>query len=259
MNKIIFRQMLPIRTLLHFLFRHYDSNPATFWMYRIQTYEKRIPSFCRLGPKFCLFKYISGCDPKNLGMPWACIISAVCCILSSSKFFLACERQRTKSKIPNKPNNLRAERCAKGNWTAHRALSFPVHFWAVTWAVNWWVHMLKHSLILQPSYWPNGTINNSLKPEQQYFFTQCSQIATRAKFFGRFQDFARLYFINPCFEGKRRMDQLWSGSDRGKLKIIRWKLCPNTILSFTIPTWRSPGSNRRSCGDRPANSHLLKA
>lgn len=88
MNKIIFGQMLPIRTLLHFLFRHYDSNPATFWIYRIQTYDKLIPSFCRLGPIFFLFKYISGCDPKNLGMSWACIISAVCCILSSSKSFL---------------------------------------------------------------------------------------------------------------------------------------------------------------------------
>ena len=49
-NKIIFKQMLPIRTSLHFLFRHSDSNPATFWMYRIQKYDKRIPSFCRLGP-----------------------------------------------------------------------------------------------------------------------------------------------------------------------------------------------------------------
>jgi len=183
MNKIIFRQILPIWTLLHFLFRHYDSNLATFWMYRIQTYDKRIPSFCRLGPIFCLFKYIFGCDPKNLGMLWACIISAVCCILSSSKSFLTCERQRTISTTSNKPNKLRAERRAKGKWTAHRALSFSVHLWAVTWAVNWWVHMLKHILILQPSYWPDGTINNSLQPEQQYSFTQCSPIATRAKFF----------------------------------------------------------------------------
>jgi hypothetical protein len=178
--------------------------------------------------------------------------------LPASPSLRTCERQHTKSTIPNKPNKLRAERCAKCNRTAHRALSIPVHFWSVTWAVNWWVHMLKHSLILQLSYWSDGTINNSLKSEQQYFFYSMLPNSHKAKFFGRFQDFARLYFIKTCFEGKKRVDQLWSGSDRGKLKSIRRKSRPNTILSFTIPTRSSPGSNPRSCGDRPAVRHLQK-
>jgi hypothetical protein len=58
---------------------------------------------------------------------------------------------------------------------------------------------------------------------------------------------------------KGRMDQLWSGGDRGKLKIIRRKYCPNTIASFKIPTRSSPESNPRSYGDRLANNRLLKA
>lgn len=36
---------------------------------------------------------------------------------------------------------------------------------------------------LTVSYWPDGTINNSLKPEQNYFSTQCSPTATRATIF----------------------------------------------------------------------------
>ena len=43
--------------------------------------------------------------------------------------------------------------------------------------------MLKHSLILQPSYWPDGTINNSLKSEEQHVSAQCYPIATRANIF----------------------------------------------------------------------------
>ena len=96
MNKIIFRQMLPIRTLLHLLFRRHDSNPTTFWMYRIQTFDKRIPSFCRLGPILFLFKYISGCDPKNLECP-----ELVLSVQSDAYYLQASPSLRVKGNTPN--------------------------------------------------------------------------------------------------------------------------------------------------------------
>jgi hypothetical protein len=55
--------------------------------------------------------------------------------------------------------------------------------------------MLKYSLILQPSYWPEGTLKTAQILNSNTFLLNASQLLQEQIFFGRFQDFAPLFAL----------------------------------------------------------------
>jgi len=119
MNKIIFRQMLPIRTMLHFLLRHYDCNPATFWMYRIQKYGKSIPSFCRLDP---IFFYLNT-FPEAILKIYECP-ELVLSVQSATYYLPESPTLRVKGNTPNQ--QYQTNKANSGQTDARRATGRPI-------------------------------------------------------------------------------------------------------------------------------------